>query len=240
MSVPVAEQAAGRGEIERYVAGLGVRLRGPRRFRTDLLDEARDSLLDAAEAYVDAGLPPIEAARRAIADFGTYADVLPSYQEELAVAQGRRTALLITLALPLLYLLAPLMWWRGAQPHSTRYVVLADGFDYLSLAGAALAALVLLGLGRGSRYVPDGARLTHGLGVGALGFLCVHGLVGAAIWVWSATEFPYVLSWPPMLLAATLMWLAFGYAALSAWRCLRTSGRVAVGGSFRSSPSAAA
>lgn len=240
MSVPVAEQAAGREEIERYVAGLGVRLRGPRRFKADLLDEARDSLLDAAEGYGEAGMPPVEAARHAIGDFGTYAEVLPPYQEELAVAQGRRTALLITLALPALYLLAPLMWWRGVQPHSIRYTALADGFDYLSLAGAALAALVLLGLGRASRYVPDGARLTRGLGVGALGFLAVHGLVGAAVWVWSASEFPHVLAWPPMLVAAVAMWLSFGYAALSAWRCLRAGGGLTPGRRFSSGPSVAA
>jgi hypothetical protein len=35
-----------------------------------MVAEARDSLVDAAESYQDAGLAPVDARRRAVAEFG--------------------------------------------------------------------------------------------------------------------------------------------------------------------------
>src|SRR5207244_7286136 len=98
--VPWMCDASGVREVDRYVAGLGAALRGPRRVKADLLVEARDSLVDAAEAYRAEGATQAEADRQAVAEFGTLAEIVPAYQAELAVAQGRRTALLIALALP--------------------------------------------------------------------------------------------------------------------------------------------
>jgi hypothetical protein len=214
-------------EIDGYVAGLAAALRGPRRIRADLVAEARDSLVDAAEAFQDDGLSPAAAQHRAVTEFGSYAEVVPDYQAELAVAQGRRTAWLIALALAVLHLVAPLMWrhgpWTGYGHASADYFRLADGFDYLSLAGGIVAALTLLGFGWGSRYIRDGVRLTHLVGCGALTFLAVHGLAGGAVYLWSVSQWPGALRWPPLWAGAALMWLAFSYAAMSAWRCLATS-----------------
>jgi hypothetical protein len=214
-------------DIDGYVSGLASALRGPRRVRDDLVAEARDSLTDAAEAYQDAGMSTPAAQRRAVDEFGSYQEIVPDYQAELAVAQGRRTALLIALALPVLYLLAPLMWrhntWVGTHPMSAGYLRLAYGFDYLSLAGSLLAAAVLLGFGWGSRYVRDGVRLTQGLGYGALTFLVVHGIAGTAVYLWSVTQWPAAVRWPPLWAAGVAMWLAYHYAAVCAWRCLATS-----------------
>ncbi|WP_345627472.1 permease prefix domain 1-containing protein [Rugosimonospora acidiphila] len=213
-------------DIEGYAAGLAAALRGPRRVRDDLVAEARDSLIDAAEAYEDAGLSPADAQRRAVAEFGSYQEIVPDYQAELAVAQGRRTAMLIALALPTLYLLAPLMWrhgpWPGGHPMSAGYLRLASSFDYLSLAGGLLAAVVLLGFGWGSRYVRDGVRLTHAVGYGALTFLLVHGIAGGVVYLWSVAQWPAAVRWP-LLGAGAAMWVAFDYAAVCAWRCLATS-----------------
>ena len=85
--------------IEAYVANLDRALRGPRRVKADLLREARDGLVDAAESYTVAGLTPRQAAHRAVAEFGTVAQVAPGYQRELGSAQSVRTALLICLVL---------------------------------------------------------------------------------------------------------------------------------------------
>ena len=215
-------------EIEGYVAGLSQRLRGPRRIRADLVAEARDSLVDAAEAYQASGASPAEAQRRAVTEFGSYAEIVPDYQAELAVAQGRRTVLLIALALPVLVLLAPLMWWRspwsGGAQMPPGYCRLTVGFDVLSVAGAVLALLVLVGYGWGSRYVPDGVWLTRVVGWCGLTFLGVHGVSGVVIYLWSLHQWPQMLVWPPVWAGAATMSLAFDYAALCVWRCLRVSG----------------
>ena len=214
-------------DIDGYVAGLSERLRGPRRVRADLVAEARDGLVDAAEAYQEAGLTPPDAQRRAVTEFGSYPAVVPHYQAELAVAQGRRTVLLIAVALPVLVLVAPLMWWRspwsGHVQLPVGYARLTAGFDGLSLAGAALAVLVLVGYGWGSRFIRDGVWLTEAVGWCGLTFLLVHGVSGLAIYLWSVHQWPEMLFWPPAWTGAALMGLAFDYAALSVWRCLAVS-----------------
>jgi hypothetical protein len=86
------------GVIDAYVAELGGILRGPRRAKADLLDEARDSLVDAVRAYQDRGLDRQAAERRAVEEFGDVAEIAPGYQTELGLVQGRRTALLVLFA----------------------------------------------------------------------------------------------------------------------------------------------
>jgi hypothetical protein len=81
--------------IDTYVAELDAALRGPRRAKNDLLTEARDSLIDAAEAYESGGADRAGAEREAVREFGELREVVPGYQTELALAQGRRTALLV-------------------------------------------------------------------------------------------------------------------------------------------------
>ncbi|MFY1673058.1 permease prefix domain 1-containing protein [Plantactinospora sp. WMMB334] len=102
--------------IEGYLADLDRALRGPRRARASLLREARDSLVDATEAYAETGLGPEAAARQAIDDFGDVARIAPDYQAELALAQGRRTALLVFATL----IAQPPIWhlvdWIGGGP----------------------------------------------------------------------------------------------------------------------------
>jgi hypothetical protein len=196
--------------IDGYLAGLAGMLRGPRRARADLLAEARDSLHDAADAYREMGLPLAEARRRAVAEFGDYAEIAPAYQAELAVAQGRRTALLIAAGLAGVYATTSLagLGYGGWLP---------TGFRVLCLAGAGLALLARLGLGWGSRYVSDGVALTRHLGRAALAFLALHGLAGAGVYLWRLAEWPRAL---PLWAVAAAMAAAFGYATLCAWRCL--------------------
>lgn len=81
--------------LSAYVDDLGRCLRGPRRPKADLLAEARGSLIDAVCAREERGVPADVAQRQAIAEFGAIAEIAPGYQAELAVAQGRRTGVLI-------------------------------------------------------------------------------------------------------------------------------------------------
>lgn len=211
--------------IDRYADGLAAALRGPRRLRADLVAEARDSLLDATEAHIEAGLPPAVAAQRAVAEFGRHREIVPGYQRELAAAQGKRTVLWLATALPLLHASAPLMWWRGPWRDSSpapgsSYWTLTTDYDYLSIGASLAAVILLIGFGWGSRYIGDGLRYAQAVGVGVLAFLMVHGAAGVAVFAMSVYHWPGVASWPPALIGIGLNAAAFGYATLTAWRCV--------------------
>jgi hypothetical protein len=210
--------------IDRYADGLAAALRGPRRLRADLVAEARDSLLDATEAHIDAGLPPEDAARRAVAEFGRLREIVPGYQRELAAAQGKRTVLWLATVLPTVHLLAPLMWWRGpwlgTSDPGAGYWALTSNYDHLSL-GASLAAVILLaGFLRGSRYISDSVRYARAVGIAVLGFLVIHGAAGTAVFGLSIYIWPQAATWPPVLVGIALNAAAFGYATLAATRCI--------------------
>jgi hypothetical protein len=208
--------------LDDYVAGLAGALRGPRRLRGDLVAEARDSLVDATEAYQADGCPQEVAQRRAVDEFGSYAQVLPGYQAELAVAQARRTTLMFAVALVGLRCLTPLLW-HGGPAASSGFLLVADGFDYLALAGAVAALAARLLLGWGSRYAPDGARVVRAVGRGALAFLALHGLVGLTIYLWGVVRWPGFLDSPPVWAGLVLTNAAFACAVFGAWRCLTLS-----------------
>jgi hypothetical protein len=88
-------------DIEAYVAELDRKLRGSYRTKRDMLTEAHDSLIDATAAYQKAGLDPLDAERRAVAEFGDLAEIASGYQTELGLAQSRRTAWLVIATLVL-------------------------------------------------------------------------------------------------------------------------------------------
>ncbi|WP_213452995.1 permease prefix domain 1-containing protein [Rhizomonospora bruguierae] len=81
----------GEQVIDQHLRALERRLAGPGRLKADLLAEAHDDLLDAAEAY-RAQAVPAAAEARAVTDFGPLRRVAPDYQTELAVAAARRAA----------------------------------------------------------------------------------------------------------------------------------------------------
>jgi hypothetical protein len=156
-----------------HLSRLAAALVGPRRVRRSLLGEAADHLVDATDALVAGGLAPAEAARRAVADFGSVEEVAPGYQEILAVASARRTAWLLLLALSY----QPFVWDSGPRlgavsgsppPGSTLYPLLDTAIEVggaVVLLGAVLAVLTS---GIGQRWLPAGrrtARLTAGFAV---------------------------------------------------------------------------
>ena len=217
--------------IDEYVAGLSRRLTGPRLAKADLLAEARDGLTDAAEAYEEAGLPVSEAAARAVSDFGSYRQVVPGYQTELAVAQGRFTAVLLMVAMPVGMGLSQLMLSRSASGPApdSGYLLVAHAYQVLQLTALIMAALTLLGYGRGSRYlpaeqVPAAVLLTRLMGIGVLFFVTAQVGTGIIVYAWSLRTWPDAAYWPPMLAGAALLPLCLLGVGRSALNCLRATG----------------
>ncbi|MFI5908678.1 permease prefix domain 1-containing protein [Dactylosporangium sp. NPDC051541] len=208
--------------IDVYVDGLTAALRGPRRARAEMIMEARHSLEDAALAFADDGLPDLAAERRAVAEFGSLPEVAPAYQAELTVQQGRRTATWIALALPLVNVLAPLMWWDSPWSQTDNvtkyYWLLVDHFMYTSFVAAGIAVLALLGFSRGSM------RYTRIVGMGAVTFLPLHALLGAAVLGLSLYQWPGAATWPPLIAGMTFNLGAFAYAGLQSIRCVQFTG----------------
>jgi HAAS domain-containing protein len=134
--------------VEAHVAELDRALRGPARARRDIVREVRDGLDDAVDAYRRSGVDAATAARRAVRDFGPVPEVARLYQDELAADQGRRTALLLAVALPALVLGWDFVWDSGlvpGPPAPPAVKVLAAVQDTASAVIAA-TALVLVAL----------------------------------------------------------------------------------------------
>ena len=191
-----------------YVAALDAALVGPVRVRRGLVQEARDHLEDATDAYLRAGYDDVEAQRRAVDDFGRLDDVVPAFQSTLAVASARRTAGLLLGVLSI----QPFLWDGGhrAQQHAPdglMYAVLDVGIEVVGGAFIIAAALLLLATGVGSRWFHVGrvARATSVLALAAASLTTAIGVtmtllsggVAASHWVMLL-----VFLWAPMSLTA--------------------------------------
>jgi hypothetical protein len=209
--------------IDEYVHRLGRSLRGPGRLREDLLTEARHSLIDTAEGYRGGGLPDGEAERRAVAEFGSVAELAAGYQAELAAGTARRLALRIILVDILLFSTADLMWLGaprdGAKP-SAGYILLSTSLNRLWVGFGLLALLTYAWLTWGARHgQPGSVRAVRAVGHVLTASFGVSALAAIALYLWSFELWTAALTWPPMLiggvaLAVVYTWL--GRAAGSA------------------------
>lgn len=165
------ENMASTGVIDDYVTRLSRTLKGPRGPKLDMVTEARDSLLDTAEALEGDGLDRAEAERVAVEEFGSISEIAPGYQEELSISAGRRLAALLFLSMPL----TTLMWsviWRifptDVADYAARpgwFVPVARGLDILQMLTGVLGALALVALGRGLRRIRRPRLVTRSLAV---------------------------------------------------------------------------
>ncbi|MEV4091241.1 permease prefix domain 1-containing protein [Streptosporangium saharense] len=175
---------AGAGVIDDYVARLGRTLRGPRGPRFDMVTEARDSLLDTAEALELDGLGRAEAERAAVEEFGRVEEIAPGYQAALSVAAGRRLAALLFISVPVTIMAWSLVWRLSPGDPAAYarwpawFMPVSRGLDYLQLAIALLGGAGLFALGRGLRRIRRPRLVTRSLAVLVWTMLPVTGVLG--------------------------------------------------------------
>ncbi|MEH0970897.1 permease prefix domain 1-containing protein [Micromonospora sp. CPCC 205546] len=199
--------------VEQRLRELDAHLRGPRRLKSDLLTEARHGLLDAVETYREGGLTATEAQRRAVAEFGSPAQLAPAYQVELAAGALRGLSLRVVALAAVAFVAGDLTWqgssWGGSPPPAG-YQVLSASVGWVWAAAFALAALGLLRAGRSARG--DGAA-DRTVGAALTGILALGVLTGSALFAWSVGLWDAALTWPPMIIGAVVaaagyLWLA--------------------------------
>ncbi|MEU1589019.1 permease prefix domain 1-containing protein [Micromonospora sp. NPDC005710] len=204
--------------VDEHLRGLGARLQGPARLKSELLTEARHGLLDAAEAYRESGMPPTEAQRRAVAEFGSPSQLLPSWQAELAVAALRGLSLRM-LAVAGVGVAAGDLTWRGASwsdgPRPPGgYVLLSNSVDWIWMSTLLLSVAGLLVVGASARSPRPGLALAQrAVGAGLTGLLGLAMLTGCALFAWSLNLWDAALHWPPMIIGAVLV--GGGYFSLT-------------------------
>jgi len=96
-----AGQIGATSPVERYLAELAARLRGPRTVRLRVLAEVHDGLTDTIETHLAGGAPLDAAATAAVREFGDPDVIARSFADELATASARRTIAAFILTGPL-------------------------------------------------------------------------------------------------------------------------------------------
>ncbi|MEU4777611.1 permease prefix domain 1-containing protein [Micromonospora sp. NPDC023633] len=198
--------------VEERLRELGAHLRGPRRLKSDLLTEARHGLLDAVDAYRADGLPATEAQRRAVAEFGSPAQLAPAYQAELAAGALRGLSLRVIALAAVAFVAGDLTWqgssWGGSPPPAA-YQLLSASVDWIWAVAFVLAAIGLL---RAGRSALRGGAADRAVGAALTGVLALGVLAGSALFAWSVGLWDAALTWPPMIIgavaaAAGYLWL---------------------------------
>ena len=187
------------------------------------MTELEDGLWTATIAYQTRGLPPEEAARAAVAEFGDPRIVGAGFGPELAVATGRRVGLALLTTGPLVgmswLLLAAATWrWTGQEPPAALWLVAT--LVGLALVIAVPAAMLSVAVsGRLSRWLPTGPQVgTTAAAVAASA--CVAGDLVLLGGVLASAVFAGGLAWPAALLAAGASSTRLSLAGRAAPRCL--------------------
>ncbi|MER5279151.1 hypothetical protein ABT025_25870 [Streptomyces sp. NPDC002809] len=143
--------------IEAHLADLTAALQGPARLKARMVAELREGLLDTARELSPDAEPGRDAARRAICQFGTVAELAPSFQHELTITQARHTARTVILNVPCLLVCWSLVELSGrAAGHRLpgTLQVAAAHLGGLSALTALLAAVLLSATGSLGRRLP--------------------------------------------------------------------------------------
>ncbi|MGW7538372.1 permease prefix domain 1-containing protein [Amycolatopsis sp. NPDC054798] len=214
--------------IDGYLAELDRALVGRRGAKADLLAEARDGLLDAAEAYREGGWSETEAQRRAVADFGQIREVAGDYQAELSMHNGVRMLWLLVFGVPVMetsWQVARIFtygsWSRLTTPNPGWYLYVTQ-FTHAAIYAVPFVGLLALAATRWLSRRFDGARtarVCRVLGAIAVGLnlFSVLLLIGATGVVDAARLF---LSGPCGLLMVSWVILSFRLVVLArrSWR----------------------
>jgi hypothetical protein len=87
--------------VDSFLGAVAAQLPGPSGHRAAILDELNDGLLVAIESHERAGRAHAQAVNRALEEFGSPGSVAASFRSELMIARGRRTALAVHTATPI-------------------------------------------------------------------------------------------------------------------------------------------
>lgn len=214
-------------EVRRYLAEMRRELRGPAAAKNDVLDELRDGLDDAVEAYLESGMDRETAGRRAVADFGEVAEIARQLQHELDFAQGRRTAWLLSFLIVIQALIAQFIWTN--EPIATPpqfspgegYMLLARALDVFQYVTAVMGALAIAAFGWLGRWISVRPGMVWGVGAFAIVTLVAKTVMALLLVALVPGMFQQALS--PMGAAQQLLvWIIpTCYVMCSAWRCLR-------------------
>lgn len=153
--------------IEDYISELDRRLSGSAGAKADLLTEARDGLIDAAEAYREGGSDEQDAERRAVADFGPVAVIAGAYQQELGLRGDISTLWKLIVGVPAFQLgwetariLSVGDWSQFVKSTPEWYLFLIDLMGILVVAVPVIGIPALLGTRLLARRL-DGAWLAR-------------------------------------------------------------------------------
>jgi hypothetical protein len=148
--------------IEDHVAALAAALSGPARVKARMVAELRDGLLDAAADLSPERAPDDRTARRAVRQFGTVAEIAPSFQRELTIAQARHTARDVALIVPFLiacWYLVEIAGRTEGRPLPGAVQIAAANLGGIAAVTALLAAAFLAATGTLARRLPTPHRL---------------------------------------------------------------------------------
>jgi hypothetical protein len=212
-----------RRALDAYLADLSTRLGGASGARAAIVAELEDGLWAATTAHQARGLPPEEAARAAVAEFGDPRTVAAGFGPELAAATGRRVGLGLLATGPLVgtswLLLAAATWrWAGQEPPAAlRPIALLVGLVLVVAIPAAVLSVAVSG--RLSRWLPAGPQVAATAAATAAG-ACVAGDLVLLVGLLASTVLAGGVAWPAGLLAAGASSLRLSLAARAARRCL--------------------
>jgi len=212
---PMPAYVAEHRDIEAYIADLDRNLRGPSRTKRDILTEARDSLVDATDSYQKAGLDPLDAERRAVAEFGDVAEIAPGYQTELGLAQSRRTAWVVIATLVLQTVvwdnLLPAVFSERPVAAGSLAEIVDTSLEWLGGVFWAAAFTMLIVTGIGSRHLHPGTRLVRTTGMFGLVVCGILLLGGGSMTALSpaTSQVPWLETAGPLLvfLALPIVWI---------------------------------
>lgn len=211
--------------IDAYVAELDGALTGPRGTKRDLVVEARDSLVDTADAFEAEGLEREEAERLAVTEFGEVSEIAPGYQAELTAVSGRRLGALLFVSVPITVAMWSMLWrmypatddaWLNSP---WWYVPVSRLLDLVQLGTGLYGGLVVLALSRGARWFRRPRLATRSLGVLVWATLPITSGLGMLLSL--GTQAPNSLQALPALLANLVTSAMWGLQIYSATRCVR-------------------
>ena len=180
--------------------------------------------MDRDHCLPDQGLPPEEAARAAVAEFGDPRTVGAGFAPELAAATGRRVGLSLLTTGPLVglswLLLAAATWrWTGQEPPAAALGLVA-ALVGLALGVAVPAAVLSVAVsGRLSQWLLTGPQV-GATAAAVAASACVAGdlvLLGGLL---ASAVLAGGLAWPAALLAAGASSMRLSLAGRAARRCL--------------------